>query len=149
MAIPSPGIVPFGSFLDNDSPHNFSNLAGEFLQAARFSNHGFDNRPVWPTYFLAFQALELYLKSFLIRRRATVDHVRRRIGHDLQRALKEAKAKGLNIPIQPSVEALVMKMSEYYKSREFQYKGINGQWTVMPPDALIFFVDTVGKTIGA
>ena len=53
----SDGIVPCGHFLNNDSPHNFSELAREFLDAAKFTHAGFSGIPMWPTYFLVFQSL--------------------------------------------------------------------------------------------
>jgi len=67
-------ILPFGSFLDNEAPHNFAKLAREFLDAAKFTHMGFQSVPMWPTYYLVFQSLENFLKAFLLAHGATIDH---------------------------------------------------------------------------
>src|SRR6266481_3576396 len=117
------GIVPTGSFLGNDSGHIFARLGDEYLQAAKFTNEGF-KEPKWPTFHMAFQALENYLKAYLLLKGVTLDHVRQNIGHDLRAALKEAKARGLVLKTNPAAEEAVMKVSEYYSGTQFRYTGI-------------------------
>ena len=137
-----------GRFLDNDSPHNFAKLGKLHLQAAKFTNAGFANVPEWPTYDLAFHALEVYLKSYLLMRGATLEHVHRVIGHKLRDAMADAKSKGLSLNnLAPGFEDSVMKLSELYTKREFQYRNI-GQWELLPPDYVIAFVEHVGAVVG-
>lgn len=122
----SNSILPFGQFLDNDSPHNFSKLAHEFLEAAKFTHAGFNGTPTWPTYFLAFQSLENFLKAYLLANGATMDHVKNRIGHRLCDALAEAKKMGLAVHAPSGVEDAMMTMSRNYTARDFQYRGVGG-----------------------
>jgi HEPN domain-containing protein len=147
MSITPQAILPFGRFLGNDSDHNFAHLADDFLKAARFANNGFANLPKWPTYFLAFQALENYLKSYLLRMGATLDHVHHDIGHKLRDALDEAKSRGLVLKVPSSIEDAIMELSELYSKREFQYRSI-GQWKLIPPHIVIDFVDEIRMASG-
>ena len=88
----SDGVAPSGSFLDNDTAHNFANLGRDFLDAAKVVNKHFKNAPMWPTYLLVFQSLENYLKAYLLAHGATLNHVKHKIGHRISDALAEAKA---------------------------------------------------------
>jgi len=146
MSILSHGIVPMGQFLDNDSPHNFSKLAREFLDAAKYTQAGFKGVPMWPTYFLLFQSLENFLKAYLLARGATMHDIQFKIGHKLCVALAEAKAKGLAVDAPKDVEDAVMAMSRDYTARDFQYRSI-GQWTHVFPNYLIAYVEAVGKVV--
>lgn len=136
-----------GFFLDNDSPHNFARLGDSFLQAAKYTNQGFQNRFEWPTFFLAFQSLEHHLKGYLLRHGKTLEYVHRQIGHNLRRALTEAKAAGLALKIDPRLETLVMDVGDSYHSKDFQYRSI-GEWEIMLPDVLIKFVELVRSASG-
>jgi len=140
----SDGIVPFGHFLDNDSPHNFSKLGREFLNAAKFAHAGFKSVPMWPTYFLVFQSLENFLKAYLLAHGATLDHVKNRVGHRICDALAEAKAKGLVVQAPKDVEDAVVAMSRDYTARDFQYRSI-GEWTLVFPHVAIDYVQAVSK----
>lgn len=142
----SDGTVPFGGhFLDNDDPHNFSKLAREWLDAANFANIGFKGYPMWPTYFLVFQSLENFLKAYLLSRKATPAHVKKKIGHNICNALAEAKIKGLSVNVPKDLEDAVMEMSKDYQDRDFQYRSI-GTWTkhLLPSD-VIEYVEAVSK----
>ena len=140
------GIVPCGRFLDNDSPHNFSKLAREFLDAAKFAHEGFKGMPMWPTYFLVFQSLENFLKAYLLAHGATLDHVKNEVGHRICDALTEAKAKGLSVNAPRDVEDAVAAMSRDYTARDFQYRSV-GEWTLVLPNAAIDYVDAVSKVV--
>ena len=51
-----------------DAAIHFAKLGKEFADAAKVLNQHHQNQkshPSWPTYFVACQALELYLKAFL------------------------------------------------------------------------------------
>ena len=140
----SDGIVPFGHFLGNDSPHNFSKLGREFLDAAKFAHAGFKGVPMWPTYFLVFQSLENFLKAYLLAHGATLDHVKNSVGHRICDALAEAKAKGLAVQAPKDVEDAVVVMSRDYTARDFQYRSI-GEWTLVFPHVAIDYVEAISK----
>jgi hypothetical protein len=142
----SDGIVPCGHFLNNDSPHNFSKLAREFLDAAKFTHAGFKGVPMWPTYFLLFQSLEDFLKAYLLAHGATMHHIQFKIGHKLCVALAEAKAKGLAVAAPKDAEDAVMAMSRDYTARDFQYRSI-GEWTQVFPNVALAYVEAVSKVV--
>src|SRR5215472_15616421 len=73
---PASSTEPSGSTSSTDSGHNFAKLGNEFLQASKFIHEGFKNTPKWPTYQTAFQALENYLKAYLLNKGATLEQVR-------------------------------------------------------------------------
>jgi len=141
---PPSGILPFGRFLGNDSWRNFAKLGEDYLQASKMLNDGFKSAPKWPTFQAAFQALEHFLKAYLLLNGATLDHLQHGIGHKLQDALSEAKAKGLILKVDPSVEEAVMKVSEYYTDTQFRYTG-SGEWTLVSPHLVITFADQVRR----
>jgi HEPN domain-containing protein len=126
----------------NDSPHNFAELGHEWLTAAKVLNANGKNWPGGPIYFLAFQALELYLKAYLLRKGATLQHVTYKIGHSIQLAIKEAEGKGLGLNLDPRFRQTLMEFSDAYKRRDCQYRG-NQQGPVFLPGDLISFVDEV------
>ena len=133
--------------LDNNSPRNFAKLGAQFLQATRFTNEGFQNGLQWPTYFLAFQSLELYLKCYLLSRGRKLVYVRNDISHDVKRALDEAKKEGLVLNGPEELEDLVADVGDSYLKRDFQYRSI-GRFTLMAPDVLIGFVEQVRAASG-
>jgi hypothetical protein len=139
---PLPSMPVKGILLGNDSPRNFAKLGEDFLQAAKFTNDGFKNRFEWPTYFLVYQSLEHYLKSYLLNRGRTLDYVHKQIGHNLKRALDEAKAVGLVLNAPAGFEELVMDVGSSYSNKDFQYRSM-GSFTVTLPDVLIGFVEHV------
>ena len=137
-------ILPCGQFLDNDSPHNFSKLARDYLDAAKFTHAGFKGVPTWPTYFLVFQSLENFLKAYLLAHGATLDYIKDKVGHRVCDALTAAKAKGLAVHAPKDVEDAVLAMSRYYTARDFQYRSI-GEWRCVILDVAITYVEAVSK----
>jgi hypothetical protein len=140
------GIVPYGHFLNNDSPHNFCTLAREFLDAAIYTHAGFKRVPMWPTFLLIFQSLENFLKAYLLANGATMDHLQFTIGHKLCDALAEAKAKGLVVNVHKDWEDAIMTMSRDYTAKDFQYRS-NGSWTQVYPEYVIDYVEAVAKVV--
>ena len=89
-----------------------------------------------PTLFFALgHALELLLKSFLICKDYSEMACRRDIGHNLNKALKEAKSKGLVI----SSENLIHKFSDAHYKLSYRYpKEPNLEF--VPADSLLIAV---------
>jgi hypothetical protein len=142
----SDGIVGFGRFLGNDSPHNFCKLGREFLDAANYTHAGFKHEPMRPTYFLVFQSLENFLKAYLLAHGATLDYVKNEVGHRLCDGFAEAKAKGLIVDMPRNVEDAIMEMSRDYTARDFQYRSI-GQGNCVDPRVAIAYVEAVSKVV--
>ena len=136
------GILPFGQFLGNDSSHNFAKLGDEFFEAAKVLYEKYGNDPKWPTYFLAFHSLELYLKSYLLRKGKPLRWAEKEIGHNIRRATEEAKKIGLILQVDPKLEQAVMKLSDVYRKRDFQYRRM-GEWEMVFTDSVLSFVDAV------
>jgi len=126
---------------------NFAKLGDEFLQASRFIDEGFKGVPKWPTYHAAFKALENFLKAYLLLTGATLEHVHYELGNKLGDALSEAKAKGLVLKVDPSVENVVMKVSDYYTEGQPHY-STSGEWSWVLPHLVIRFVDQVQRDAG-
>lgn len=133
-------IPPAGTFLDNEHPHNFSKLAREFLDAAKFTHAGFQGVPMWPTYYLAFQSIENSLKAHLLAHGATIQHVKSKIRHQIDKALKEAKSNGLSVPMPAEVEKAVLETSICYIAHDFRYRSI-GEWNLVLPNDLIAYAE--------
>jgi HEPN domain-containing protein len=149
QSVPPSGLYPINNIpLGNDCPYNFATLAREFLDAAKYANEGFKHKPTWPTYFLLFQALENFLKAYLMAHGADVPYLKHEIGHQVERALTEAKAKGLTVPVSQTFEHDLMEMSKIYTARDFQYRGL-GMWeNLLFPAALIEYIEAVANTVG-
>jgi hypothetical protein len=139
-------IVEVGQFLSNDSGHNFESLGNDFLKAAKILNKELQSAPEWPTYSMVFQSLELFLKSYLLRKGKELRYVEREIWHRLRLALDESKRLGLVLAVNPEVEEEVMQLSEVYTRKDFQYRK-NGEWKVVPPDLVILFVESVARCL--
>jgi HEPN domain-containing protein len=98
---------------------DYLNMADDFRQAYR--NLGLpDRQPLnWPRYFLATHAIELALKSYLLRHDASQDPLKgRHIRHDLEALLKKAEERGLKLETQTrrSIE-LLSKLHKQFRSR--------------------------------
>lgn len=68
--------------------------------------------------------------------------LQKKFGHRLRDALKEAKAKGLNVSFDPAAEEMVMEVSTYYTDTQLRYTAF-GEWPIVPPFLVISFVDKV------
>src|SRR5262245_43895341 len=104
------------------SPVVFAEQANEFLEAAR---REFGQRGVgisFPGYFLVSRALELAFKSFLLLKGQSEAQLRR-VGHDLERSLSDARTHGLDevIKLAPEHEAAVRMVNVYYLAKDLEY----------------------------
>jgi HEPN domain-containing protein len=122
-----------------DSAKGLIQLGEQFWMASRFIHEGFKSTPKWPTYQAAFQALENFLKAYLMLKGAT----RNEFGHNVRESLQEANAKGLVLKADPKVEETVMTISDYYT--DSQRYSPTGEWAQVPPHLVITFVDQVRR----
>jgi hypothetical protein len=138
-------ILPSGQFFGNDSSRNFAKLGDDYLKAAEILQK--HKAPEWPTYNNAFQSLENYLKSYLLRKGNILDYVKNEIGHKLQDALEECKKLGLDLS-DGDAEFIdkMMTFSRVYTSKDFQYCCIGG-WEVYSAKDVIFFVGKVRDAV--
>lgn len=98
---------------------DYLNMASDFRQAYRDLGLP-DRQPLnWPRYFLATHAMELALKSYLLRHDVAQDPLKgRHIRHDLEALLKKAEKRGLKLETQTrrSIE-LLSKLHKQFRSR--------------------------------
>jgi HEPN domain-containing protein len=98
---------------------DYLNMADNFRQAYRDLGLP-DRQPLnWPRYFLATHAIELALKSYLLRHDASQDPLKgRHIRHDLEGLLKKAERRGLQLETQTrrTIE-LLSKLHKQFRSR--------------------------------
>ena len=123
--------------------HSLCKTGKEFADAANTLYKASQDQhvhPSWPIHFVTCQALELYLKAFLRANGASLDELRdrRKLGHDLQRILCEAKQKGLDkvVAITGDEEHIIKILNAHYKNRDFQYKNA-GEFTLADVGGLI------------
>ncbi len=95
-------------------------LGTEFLRAAqRFGSnpHEYAGAPV---YFLYIHAVELALKSFLLRAGCTEEKLKK-LSHNLLKIFEEAKVKGLNAS-DPDTDNIVSRLSNAVKKAAIRYE---------------------------
>ena len=76
------------------SPYGFWAWGREFLEARgrlRVSRKGFSPVP----YFLTCRAIELELKAYLLAQGKPINYVKNKVGHNLERALRDAESEGI------------------------------------------------------
>jgi hypothetical protein len=103
-------------------PFFFHTLATDFLRAGEGFEMSGDFSPVH--YFLYCRSIELSLKAFLLAKKVSITRVKKWVGHDLERALKEAELQGLlNIVEIPwGYKEELKKANYYYKKKQgFEY----------------------------
>ena len=137
-------VVPWLTRLGSDSPHNFSALGEEFLEAAKILNSHHPNKPDWPTFLMICQALELYLKAFLRSKKVSVGDLKKPkiFGHDLKIGFNKAMELELDkiLDFTGELGNYIAVISQPYKERYFQYKH-SGSWELIPIACLISLVE--------
>ena len=124
-----------------DSAYILLKVGKDFLEAAKLVRKHGSKEPFWPVYSLGCQALELYLKAFLRAEGMSLKDLKR-IGHDLQRALREANETGFGkiVNFTKEDEQTIGILAPIYRNREFQYKG-TGKWTLCSIENLLSSMD--------
>lgn len=104
------------------SPILFAQQAEQFLEAARREFRLAGSDVSVPGYFLVSRALELVLKSFMLLKHDN-DRQLRKVGHDLERGLAEARLLGLDevMSISSEYESAVHRVNRYYHSKDLEY----------------------------
>jgi HEPN domain-containing protein len=136
------GLIQEGAALKNDSSHNFAEVGGEYLEAAEVLNNTSPNEPRRTTFANVFQALELYLKSFLLRKGKTLQYVEKTICHKVEDAIRECQELGWD---EESLKE-INEVSRSYTAKDFHYRS-NGTWKMVEPAVLIAFVKFVRDAI--
>jgi hypothetical protein len=143
-------VVPGATQLRPDHPYNFSKLGKKYLEAAKILDSHHQNQPDWPTFFVACQALELYLKAFLRAHAVSVEDLisRKVFGHDLQLGFEKAMKLGLDkrLDFTDDLRFCVGVINQPYKERDFQYKG-SGSWELIHISPLISLVEAAGRKL--
>lgn len=95
--------------------------AGDFLAAAKDFEPPVNRFSPVP-YYLICHSIELSLKSFLFSVGFNKAD-RRRLNHDLERALRSAEDNGLSTHLQPTAydRELIRKANRLYAKKEFEY----------------------------
>nr|WP_312379579.1 hypothetical protein [Delftia acidovorans] len=109
--------------------------------------------PPIPALYLLGHGLELTLKAFLLSKGAALEDVRKKLGHDLERAFSSSKENGLGTLLQwqASEESALTLLNVMYKPKELEYI-VTGAMTIphYPPlqNFSIKLFDAVAAPIG-
>ncbi len=107
--------------MDRYSSMMISNVAGEYLEAAKITNSQNSDK-FKPPYFLVCRSLELSLKAFLRGSGYSASQLLN-IRHDLDKCVQRAVGAGLDgyVSLSENDRALISAANFYYKSKDFEY----------------------------
>jgi hypothetical protein len=90
-----------------------------------------------PFYFLISHAVELFLKSALLKRGFTVDELKNSYAHDLQRLLEALQKKG--VMVTHETVSMINGLHSQHKNHALRYSALldDGQATYLPPPSLV------------
>ncbi|MHC3431697.1 hypothetical protein [Delftia lacustris] len=79
--------------------------------------------PPVPALYLLGHGLELTFKAFLLTKGITHEHLRRKLGHDLEKAFSASKVNDLGALLQWHVleESVLTSLNALYSSKELEY----------------------------
>ena len=105
----------------------FWSAAEDFLTAAQKTKSddpwglGHESRSV--TFYLAGHALELVLKAFLRAKGFSIDDLKNKFGHDLEKLLNQAEAQDLAkfTAVSETHRKLVLLLNDSYKPKDLEY----------------------------
>jgi hypothetical protein len=103
------------------TPYGFANIARHFLETERAID-GVYTFSVVPYYLLA-HSIELGLKAFILIEGESLDFVKDKLRHNLEKALKKADAMGLSsmIKMEQDEHDALIKANKYYAGKGFEY----------------------------
>jgi HEPN domain-containing protein len=130
-----------------DSARDFHKLGSKFLKAARIIFEKNFPELDFPAFALAGQAIELFLKAYLLTKGLHVGELKK-IGHDLKSAFEIAEKHGLSqiLKIEANERDALEKLSLVYQSKDFHYKS-QGSWMPPMPDWTIDFGERLSQKI--
>lgn len=148
-------VVQVGTATVRMSPVGFALYAEEFLKAGESipaHSQARGNTTFTPVpYYMFCRALELILKAFLLAKDRSLDELRSRYRHDLEKLWREANDLGLSAVVgtyAPSFEADLASVNSYYKGKAFEYfdfrRWAHGYQGLPPLDT---FREEVGKIV--
>jgi hypothetical protein len=121
-------VVQVGTVTVKMSPVGFALYAEEFLKAGESipaDSQARGNTTFTPVpYYMFCRALELILKAFLLTKDRTLDELKNRYGHNLEKLWRGASDLGLSEVVgacAPSFEADLASANSYYKGKAFEY----------------------------
>jgi len=121
-------VIQVGTATVRMSPVGFALYAEEFYIAAVSipqQSRARGNTSFTPVpYYLLCRALELILKAFLLAEYRTLDELKQRYGHDLEKLWHEAIKHGLSevvIETSSNFSSDLSKANSYYKGKAFEY----------------------------
>ncbi|WP_235264256.1 hypothetical protein [Delftia sp. RIT313] len=102
--------------------HEFLVSAFILYRNAAEADHRMVIPPV-PAMYLLGHGLELTFKAYLLANDVSLAHLRQAVGHDLEKALLESRAQGLDSLVQWSAceEAALTLLNRLYRSKELEY----------------------------
>ena len=111
------------------TPIGMLRYASDFMEAALAADDKMGKRKGYellapiPVMFLVGQAVELALKSFLLKRGVSLRNLRHDYGHDLHRSLRKAKELGLHSLVTVTDEdmGVLQLLDDLYSSKQLQY----------------------------
>lgn len=132
--------------------HEFLEAAFIIYERASEAEPGLSMPPV-PALYLLGHGLELTFKAYLLTRGVTHAHLRRALGHDLDKALAHCEAHGLKAVVQwqTSEESALTLLNRLYSSKELEYIVTGTKLIPHYPELQNFAVkifDAVGSQIG-
>lgn len=79
--------------------------------------------PPVPALYLLGHGLELTFKAFLLSKGVSLEHLRRKLGHDLEKAFTASKENGLDTLLQSHAleESVLTLLNVMYSAKELEY----------------------------
>ena len=84
------------------TPHSLLGAASSLVRSVEYLVLNVKDVEVWGIALLSAHALEIILKAFLVANGVTEDELIWRVGHNLDKAWREASSRGLGISKDPS-----------------------------------------------
>ncbi|MEK7417049.1 MAG: hypothetical protein AAB196_04810 [Pseudomonadota bacterium] len=114
---------------ERTTPMGMVRYGHEFLEAAFVVYERaaqLDSRmvmPPVPALYLLGHGLELTFKAFLLSKGVTLEHLRRKLGHDLEKAFTASKENGLDSLLQSHAldESVLTLLNVMYSTKELEY----------------------------
>jgi len=130
--------------MERTTPFGLWRFAEEYLSAAILVGADPAHEISAPRYYLLGHSTELALKAFLLARGVSLDELKTKIRHDLEKALEMAEKLGLLklISVLPEEDYSVRLLNKTYKPKEHEYI-VTGYRQWPQPVLIVSFVKRV------